>query len=307
MRRNDFLGHIGWTGAGIAWALGANGLLTSPAGAETPPTGDHPWFVQISDSHIGFKKAANPDVSGTLEKAVADINALAVKPTFVVHTGDVTHLATTAQFDTAKQILGQLKAPLLTIPGEHDTIGTEGTRRYFDAFGNHNERQGIKSTKDGWYSFDQGGVHFVALVNVFDFEKMGLLGSKQLAWLSTDLKSQKNDTPLVVFGHVPLYALYPRYGWTTEDGAKALAMMSRFDNVTVLNGHIHQIIQHTEGNIRFATAAPTAYPLPAPGSAAPKPVPVKVPKDHLLSVLGYRTVRLDGKREHYEDHSLAHG
>jgi len=179
-----------------------------------------------------------------------------------------------------------LKVPLLQIPGEHDVIGSPAN--YFAAFKN-------KDAKDGWYSFDQGGVHFVAIVNVFNFEKMGLIGTSQLDWLRKDLASQSKSTPIVVFGHVPLYALYPKWGWTTQDGSLALAMLARFDRVTVLNGHIHQVIQHTEGNIRFATARATAYPQPAPGTAK-KPGPLQVPPDHLLKVIGYRSVQLEGSR-----------
>ena len=292
MRRGDFLSHVGWTGAGIAFALDAQGLF-APAAVDAA-TGV--YFVQISDSHIGFALAANPDVRGTLENAVARINALAAQPAFVVHTGDITHLATAAQFDDAKQILSTLRAPLLTIPGEHDAIGAEGFARYKAAFG----RTG---TPDPWYSWNQAGTHFVALVNVFNFETMGLLGQEQLDWLAKDLAGYKNDTPVVVFGHVPLYALYPQWGWTTEDGGKALAMLRRFSSVTVLNGHIHQIVTHREGNLRFFTAAATAYPQPAPGTAA-KPGPLTVPPDRLLHVLGYRTVEFDGSAATVTDHEL---
>ncbi len=279
MKRRDFVEHIGWTGAGIVWTMSAAGTLTACASAD--PGGLN--FIQISDSHIGFHRPENPDVAGTLAKAVDAINALSVQPSFVVHTGDITHLAKPEQFDVAKHILRKLKAPLIQLPGEHDVIGSPAN--YFAAFP-------MKESKDGWFSFDQSGVHFVGIVNVFNFEKMGLIGQRQLDWLKNDLAARKASTPIVVFGHVPLYALYPKWGWTTEDGSKALAMLSRFDNVTVLNGHIHQVIQHTEGNIRFATAAATAYPQPAPGTAD-KPGPLQVPADHLLEVLGYRSVKLE--------------
>jgi len=275
--RKDFLEHVAWTGAGITWTLGASGLMHSIADAAPAPAFS---FVQISDSHIGFTLPANPDVAGTLAKTVADINALPMQPAFVVHTGDVTHLAKPEQFAAAKSILGTLRAPLIVMPGEHDVIGTQAN--YFDAFG-------TKDAPQGWRSFDMNGVHFLVLVNVFNFEIDGKLGSDQLDFVRKDLASQKSSTPIVVFGHVPLYALYPPWGWTTEDGATVLALLRRFDAVTVLNGHIHQIIQHTDGNIRFATAAATAYPQPAPGTAE-RPGPLKVPDDQLLHVLGYRTV-----------------
>ena len=293
MKRRDFLEHVAWTGSGIVWSLSATGLLTAePAAAATSSFS----FVQISDSHIGFNRPENPDVSGSLRKTIDAINALPNQPAFVAHTGDVTHLSKPQQFDDAKQLLSTLKAPLIVLPGEHDVIGS--SKAYFDAFA----RPGAPN---GWFSFDQGGIHFVSLVNVFNFEIDGKLGADQIAFVQKDLAAQKKTTPIVVFGHVPLYALYPEWGWTTEDGMQVLAMLHRFDSVTVLNGHIHQIVQHTEGNIRFATAASTAYPQPAPGTAD-KPGPLKVPDDKLLSVLGYRSVALElGKPATVTDHALA--
>jgi 3',5'-cyclic AMP phosphodiesterase CpdA len=279
MKRSSFLEHIAWTGGGIAWSLSATGLLVStPSSAATEPFS----FVQISDSHIGFARPENPDVLGTFAKTIEAINARPQQPAFVVHTGDVTHLSKPAQFDAAKQALASLKAPLIVLPGEHDVIGTP--QHFFDAFAR-------SDAPNGWFSFDQGGIHFLALVNVFNFEVDGKLGAEQLDFAEKDLAAQKPSTPIVVFGHVPLYALYPQWGWTTEDGARVLAALRRFDAVTVLNGHIHQIVQHSEGNIRFATAASTAYPQPAPGTAE-KPGPLKVPDETLLKVLGYRSVEL---------------
>jgi 3',5'-cyclic AMP phosphodiesterase CpdA len=289
MKRRDFMAHVSWTGAGIAYALSATGIVR----AATAPDG--PYFVQISDSHIGFHQAANPDVTATLQSTIAAINALPNQPAFVIHTGDVTHLSKPDQFDTAKQLLGTLKAPLVVLPGEHDVLVSPAAFR--DAFP-------PKNGTTGWFSWDQGGVHYVALVNVFDFEQMGLLGSEQLAWLERDLAALPASRPVVVFAHVPLYALYPQWGWTTGDGAKALALLRLFDAVTVLNGHIHQVIEHTEGNIRFATANATAYPQPAPG-AAPKPGPLTLPHDQLLHVIGYRTVQLYGGDATVENVTLA--
>lgn len=299
MKRGDFLSHVGWTGSGILWTLGAGGLLTSRAFAQD--AGDAAGglsFVQISDSHIGFHQAANPNVSHTLQAAVDAINALPSQPSFVFHTGDITHLAKPEQFDTAKQILSTLKAPLFTVPGEHDVIGTQ--KAFFGAFGGNS----VQGSKSGWYSWDRGGAHFVALVNVFDFETMGLLGNDQLAWLQQDLDALSSGTPIVVFAHVPLYALYPQWGWTTQDGSKALAMLKRFDRVTVLNGHIHQIVRHSDGNIEFATADATAYPQPAPGTA-PKPGPLTLAPDALLKAIGYRTVSISGKNANIGEHALA--
>ncbi len=292
MKRKDFIEHVSWTGAGIAWTLSASGLMTSVADARGAKNGLS--FVQISDSHIGFARPENPDVVGTFKKTIDDINALAVQPSFVVHTGDLTHLSKPEQFDTVKSMLAQLKAPLVVMPGEHDVIGSPDN--YLAAFGS-------KDAPKGWHSFDMNGVHFVVLVNVFNFEIDGKLGQEQLDWVAKDLAAQKSSTPIVVFGHVPLYALYEKWGWTTEDGTAVLAALQRFDAVTVLNGHIHQVIQHTEGNIRFATAASTAYPQPAPG-IADKPGPLRVPSSKLLSVLGYRSVEIARNAATITDHSL---
>ncbi len=280
MKRGDFLEHVAWTGSGIVWSLSATGVLAAtPAAAATGSFS----FVQISDSHIGFTRPENPDVLGTFHQTIAAINGLARPPAFVVHTGDVTHLAKPEQFDAAKQALSALRVPLIVLPGEHDVIGSP--RAFFDAFAR-------SDAPDGWFSFDQGGIHFLALVNVFNFEVDGKLGAQQIDFIEKDLAAQNVSTPIVVFGHVPLYALYPKWGWTTQDGARVLAALRRFDGVTVLNGHIHQIITHSEGNIRFATAAATAYPQPAPGTAE-RPGPLQVAPDHLLAVLGYRSVELD--------------
>jgi 3',5'-cyclic AMP phosphodiesterase CpdA len=292
VKRASFLEHVGWTGAGIGFALTAGGTFAAA------DTGEFA-FVQISDSHIGFALPANPDVAGTLNATVDRIKALPQQPAFVMHTGDVTHLARADQFDQAKNILGRLRAPLFVIPGEHDAIGAAGAARFAAAFPN-------PDAPHGWWSFDRNGVHFVALVNVFNDETMGVLGSEQLDWLAKDLAAQKNDTPIVVFGHVPLYALYPAWGWTTEDGAKAIAMLRRFSAVTVLNGHIHQIITQRDGRIAFATAAATAYPQPAPGTAA-APGPLTVPAPELLGHLGYRTITLTGGAARVDDRSLQSG
>ncbi|HEY6326482.1 MAG TPA: metallophosphoesterase [Candidatus Cybelea sp.] len=294
MRRGSFLEHVAWTGAGIAYALGSGGLMTGravAAGAEGTVE-----FVQISDSHIGFHQPANPDVAATLQMAVDAINALPAQPAFVVHTGDITHLSTPEQFDAARAILSRLRAPLIALPGEHDVVGND-FNAYLANFKIPHAAAG------GWASWDGNGVHYVVLLNVFNFEKMGLLGSDQLGWLEKDLAAVATATPIVVFTHVPLYALYPQWGWTTEDGTKALALLRRFDNVTVLNGHIHQIVTHQEGNIRFASADATAYPQPKPG-AAPKPGPVTLPHGDLLRAIGYRTVEIDDRQVRLQDRAF---
>ncbi len=294
MRRRDFVEHVAWTGAGIAYSLGAAGLLQGRAVASGASGSVE--FVQISDSHIGFHQAANPDVAGTLKMAVDAINAMPSQPSFVVHTGDITHLSTPQQFDDARAILSQLRAPLIALPGEHDVVGND-FKPYLSNFRIPHAETG------GWASWDANGVHYVVLLNVFNFEKMGLMGADQLDWLGKDLARLPRTAPVVVFTHVPLYALYPEWGWTTEDGTKALALLQRFDHVTVLNGHIHQIVTHQEGNIRFASADATAYPQPKPG-AAPKPGPVTLPHADLLRAIGYRTVQIDGGNARVEDRAL---
>jgi 3',5'-cyclic AMP phosphodiesterase CpdA len=293
VKRASFLEHVAWTGAGIAYTLGAGGLL---AGRALAGANGSVEFVQISDSHIGFHQAANPDVSATLKMAVDAINAMPSQPSFVVHTGDITHLSTPQQFDDARAILSSLKAPLIALPGEHDVIGNDFAP-YLSKF------KIPHSTAGGWASWDDNGVHYIVLLNVFNFEKMGLMGADQLAWLAKDVSAVAKTTPIVVFTHVPLYALFPQWGWTTEDGSKALAMLAPFEHVTVLNGHIHQIVTHQEGNIRFASADATAYPQPKPGSA-PKPGPVTLPHGDLLRAIGYRTVEIDDGRLRFEDRPL---
>lgn len=295
MKRQDFLEHVGWTGAGIAFSMSAEGLMIGRALGDPLAGAGKTLFVQISDSHIGFHQPANPDVVGTFQQAVSAINALPEQPRFVVHTGDVTHLSKPDQFDTARQILGTLRARSVVLPGEHDAIGKSPVA-FLQAFPPPDKGP-------GWFSWDENGAHFIALVNVFDFEVMGLLGNDQLAWLERDLRSQRSTTPIVVFAHAPLYALYPQWGWTTQDGSKALALLRRFDRVTALSGHIHQVVTHVDGNIHFATAAATAYPQPQPGQAD-KPGPVTLEHSALLRAIGYRRVELLGGAATIDDRKL---
>ena len=241
-------------------------------------------FLQISDSHIGFDKAANPHAIDTLKEAMAKIQALPAKPSFLIHTGDITHLSKAEQFDNAAQLIGGAGFDVHYVPGEHDLVDEGNGRAYLDRYG--------KNTKGaGWYSFDQSGVHFIGLVNVVNLKAGGLgnLGAEQLAWLADDLKAVSDSTPIVVFAHIPLWAVYPEWGWGTDDAAQALAMLKRFGSVTVLNGHIHQIMQKVEGNVTFHTARSTAFPQPAPGAAA-SPGPMTVPAGQLRGLLGISSV-----------------
>jgi plastocyanin len=237
-------------------------------------------FVQISDSHIGFNKAANTDVTATLQQAISKINALERTPDFLIHTGDLSHLSKPSEFDTLDQVLKSAKSgKTFFVPGEHDML-TDNGQQYLERYG--------KDTKGaGWFSFDHNGVHFIGLVNVVDLKAGGLgtLGAEQLTWLQKDLAGRSSSTPIVVFAHIPLWTVYPEWGWGTEDGMTALSYMKRFGSVTVLNGHIHQTMQKIEGNVFYHTAMSTAFPQPKPGTA-PSPGPMKVPADQLADVLG---------------------
>jgi 3',5'-cyclic AMP phosphodiesterase CpdA len=243
-----------------------------------------PLFVQISDTHIGFNKDANPDVTATLNRSIDLVNALPLPPAFAIHTGDITHLSKPEQFDTAKQLLSRLRvSELHAVPGEHDVTDGPGTEFF--------ARYGKPSNNRGYYSFDAQGVHFVALVNVMHFEAGGLgaLGPDQIAWLKDDLAGRASSQPIVVFAHMPLWTIYAPWGWGTTEGAEIAAPLRRFGSVTVLCGHIHQIVQKVEGNITFHTARSTAYPQPAAGEG-PGPGPLKVASDLLPKMLGVTNV-----------------
>lgn len=289
--RRGFLRCMAWAGTATVWGLSA-GVPKSYALSRLPFLTEIEkkslFFAQISDSHIGFAKQANMDVTGTLQLAVDKLNGLAHSPAFVLHTGDITQLAKAAEFDAAEQVLRGVRAErILYVPGEHDVVGDNGAS-YLARFG--------KGTMGGgWYSFDHSSVHFIGLVNVLNLKASGLgsLGTEQLAWLKKDLAGLSNSTPIVLFAHVPLWAVYPEWGWGTDDSEQALALLRRFGSVTVLNGHIHQIMQKVEGNVSFHTALSTAFPQPAPGSAS-GPGPMTVEAKQLRSVLGIAEVKLLG-------------
>jgi 3',5'-cyclic AMP phosphodiesterase CpdA len=283
--RRKVLECMTWVGTGVLWTV-AGGVPRS-AGlierAEAAQQARGLTFLQISDSHIGFEKPANPNARGTLEEAVGKINAMPVKPAFMLHTGDISHLSKPVEFDDADRIIGQTRLDVHYVPGEHDFLDEE-RKLYL-------ERYGRGTQGAGWYSFDADGVHFIALVNVVDLKAGGLgnLGADQLAWLAADVKGRSASTPIVVFAHIPLWTVYPEWGWGTEDGARALELLKRFGSVTVLNGHIHQVMQKVEGSVAFHTARSTAFPQPAPGTAS-SPGPMKVPDDKLRSVLGVASI-----------------
>jgi 3',5'-cyclic AMP phosphodiesterase CpdA len=299
--RKGFIKCMAWAGTGVLWlmaggslkAMGMSQLLDRHTGKLKEgiiiPPSDFS-FVQISDSHIGFNKPANPDVTGTLQAAIGKINAMPISPSFVLHTGDLSHLAQAEEFDTLDQMLKSVKTDrIFYVPGEHDVLNDNG-KQYLQRYG--------KDTKgDGWYSFDKNGVHFVGLVNVVNTAEggLGVLGDAQLKWLEDDLRGLTDSTPVVVFAHIPLWSVYPQWGWGTRDSERALSFLKRFGSVSVLNGHIHQTMLKVEGNITFHTATSTAFPQPQPG-AAPSAGPMKVPAEKLRGLLGLTSV-------HYVEHN----
>jgi hypothetical protein len=290
--RRGFLECMAWAGTGVLWTLGGGVLSSRVFGQNGKPANGELHFVQISDTHLGFNKPANPDVAGTLNATIEKMNALPQEPEFIIHTGDLSHSSKPEEFDTLDQMLKSAKPKqIFFVPGEHDTSTDDG-KQYMDRYGK--QAKGL-----GWYSFNHKDVHFVGLSNVQILEGLGKLGAEQLAWLEGDLKGQPASRPVVVFAHIPLWSVYPDWGWGTEDGAQALGYLKRFGSVTVLNGHIHQVMQKVEGNVMFHTAMSTAFPQPAPGTAK-GPGPMKVDDDKLRSVLGITSVQSVTSR-----HSLA--
>lgn len=272
-----------WAGTGVLWTI-SGGVPTSSLLGTARAAEAGFAFLQISDSHVGFDKAANPNALGTLEEAIGMVVAMPVKPAFMIHTGDISHLSKAKQFDDADQVIGRAKLAVHYVPGEHDVIDEDNGKAYLERYG-----KGAKGA--GWYSFDHNGVHFIGLVNVVDLKSggMGNLGAEQLAWLADDLSGKAASMPIVVFAHIPLWTIAPDWGWGTQDSAQALAQFARFGSVTVLNGHIHQLMQKVEGNVTFHTARSTAFPQPAPGTA-PSPGPKVVPAGELRHLLGVTSV-----------------
>src|SRR6202166_1592404 len=292
--RRKVLECMTWAGTGVLWTISGGvphslGLVDEAKASEAMAAEAKSTealgltFLQISDSHMGFDKPANPNAKGTLEEAITRIKALPTKPSFMIHTGDITHLSKVSEFDDAEKIISQAKLDVHYVPGEHDIIDPE-IKLYKERYG-----RGTKGS--GYYSFDANGVHFMGLVNVANLKGggMGSLGDEQLAWIEADLKSRSASTPIVVFAHIPLWSIYPAWGWGTDDSERALGTMKRFGSVTVLNGHIHQVMQKVEGNVTFHTARSTAFPQPAPGTA-PSAGPMKVPEDKLRTMLGTASV-----------------
>ena len=285
MSRRQLIRHTAWFGAAVGFAVVGGEVISHIAGAEAAyraharPT---LRFAQVSDSHIGFTGAPNPDVAGTFGHAIDQVNSLGYTPDFVIHTGDLTHLSTPDQFDRVKQMLSGLRTPhVFTVPGEHDSVDDAG-QKYRSVFG-------AGTRGDGWYSFDIAGVHVIALVNTLNLKKLGHLGTDQLAFVEKDVAGLSSDTPIIVFSHIPLFAMYPDWGWGTDDATQALSYLRRFASVTCLNGHVHQLFSKTDGNVTFYSGTTTAYPLPHPGDG-PAPKPITLPAGKLHDALGIREV-----------------
>jgi hypothetical protein len=295
LHRRRFLECLGWAGTGVLWTvsggLAASVTLDQALGAPQGSGKTKPFtFLQISDSHIGFNKDPNPDARVTFREAVAKIAALPTRPDFIIHTGDITQLSKPAEFDDADQIIREAGLEVFHVPGEHDMLDVGQGKAYLDRYGQGSQGPVVG---DGWYSFDHSGVHFVGLVSVKALKAggMGSLGPDQLAWLKADLAGRASSQPVVLFTHMPMWVAYQPWGWGVDDAGQAMALLARFGSVTVLNGHIHQVLQKVEGHVAFHTARSTAFPQPAPGTA-PGPGPMKVPAETLRASLGVREVSL---------------
>ena len=284
--RRGVLECMTWAGTAMVWTMVGGVPRARLVGTAEAATKDFS-FVQVSDSHLGFDKPANPNTTATFAAALKDVTEVPGKPRFLIHTGDITHLSQPAQFDLAAQLLTTVKLHTYTVPGEHDVLEDEG-KSWINHYG---KQEGAKG--DGWYSFNDGGVHFIGLVNVMNLQGNGLgaLGNDQLEWLEKDVAGLSASTPVVLFAHVPLWTVYADWGWGTADGAQALTYLKKFGSVTVLNGHIHQVMQKVEGHVAFHTARSTAFPQPAPGTAK-GPGPMAVPPGQLRSYLGIAKVSL---------------
>src|SRR5437763_5307531 len=289
--RRGFLQCMAWAGTGLLWTI-SGGVLASKTLAEIAkaggslPAATDLSFLKISDSHIGFSKEANKDVTETFKIALDRINAMPTPPSFLIHTGDISQLSKAEEFDTFDEVLKSCRTKdVFYVPGEHDVLDGSG-KLYRERY-----LKSLEGKGSGWYSFNKNGVHFIGLVNVLNLQTGGLgqLGDEQLEWLEADVKDLGTSTPIVVFAHIPLWAVYPEWGWGTSDSERALGFLKRFGSVTVLNGHIHQVLQKVEGNVTFHTAMSTAFPQPSPGTA-PSPGPMKVPAEKLRSLLGLTNV-----------------
>lgn len=273
--RRDFLKLMGVGGAVFASGLGGW------AHAAGKSAHDDFFFVQLSDAHWGFKgPKINPDAAGTLQKAIAAVNALKHQPDFIVFTGDLTHSTDDAgerrrRMAEFQKIVKTLKVQdIRFLAGENDAA-LDGGEAFQEFFG------------DLHYAFDHKGVHFVALDNVSD--PRALVGDDQLQWLRNDLKQRDPHTPIVVFTHRPLFDLYPAWDWSTRNGAAVMDILTPYPHVTVFYGHIHQENHHLTGHIAHHAAKSLIFPLPAPGSM-PKRAPLPWNPAAPYQGLGFRRI-----------------
>jgi 3',5'-cyclic AMP phosphodiesterase CpdA len=267
LARRDAMACLGWIGTGMLFTMAGGVPTTLGAIGEAQAEDQKFTVVQMSDNHIGFKAGPYQNVAGTLETAIGKIKAMKVKPALMLHTGDITNFAKPEEFDTADAINAGAGLPIYHVPGEHDMLDPSKSL--------YLSRYGKATNGDGWYSFDDHGVHFIGLSNVMHQgpDHQWRLGPDQLAWLKDDLRAVSPSTPIVVFAHVPLWTVYAKWGWGTGDAPAALALLRPYGSVTLLNGHIHQIVQKVEGDIKFHTARSTAFPQPVAGTA-PTPGPI---------------------------------
>src|SRR6202522_2703770 len=253
LSRRNALKCMAFGGAGTLFVL-SGGVLApldlAKAATDTPGAAKlgKPLFLEISETHNRYNKDANPDVNATLTQTIDLVNGMSDQPALIIHTGDITHLSKPAEFDLAQQLFSRLRTTEMhTVPGEHDTTDATVTE-YFNRFGKASDNK-------GYYSFDHAGVHFVGLINVLQFKPGGLgtLGADQIAWLTDDLKGRSASTPIVVFAHMPLWTIYEPWGWGTGDAELVMDRLRRFGSVTVVNRHIHQIVEEVEGDMTFHT------------------------------------------------------
>ncbi len=287
--RRSFL-KLATLGGGAVFASSLSGCASLGGAGE----GDDFYFVQLSDAHWGFQgPKVNPDARGTLPKAVAAVNALAVKPDFIVFTGDLTHttddpLERRKRMSEFRDIVARLEVrDIRFMPGEHDASLDHG-KAFIELFGPTH------------YTFDHKDVHFIVLDNVSD--PAARIGAEQLGWLAADLAKQPKEARIVVFTHRPLFDLAPQWDWATRDGASAVELLMPFPNVTVFYGHIHQENHHRTGHIAHHSAKSLMFPLPAPLSQ-PKREPVPWDPAHPYRGLGFREVEAqdDGARLSIEE------
>lgn len=297
INRREFLQLAAF--GGLAFASGLRAAGDEAGGAADKAAGtvsdaalpaDEFYFVQLSDTHWGFDGPLNPDSRGTLPKAVAAVNALASPPDFVVFTGDLTHLTLDAKERRARMaqfrdVVSKLNVrDVRFLPGEHDASADHG-EAFQEFFGPTH------------YSFDHKGIHFVVVDNVSD--PNGAIGEAQMAWLANHLAPLPKDKPLVVLTHRPLFDLYPEWGWSTRDGARAIELLSPFERVTVFYGHIHQEHQRVTGRIAHHAAKSLIFPMPAPGSAPDhKPLPWDPAQPY--RGLGWREIEAEPRGARYE-------